>query len=434
MSVTIANSISSAIMAIAVLFIVKIINKSSINLYSKKNLLLLLCLIVMPIFVHNKEYASIYTIIIYTLLIITYKYILNISFTRSVLSCGIIIILIILLEIIGSYILVPFISAEKIRNTWNISIFSNLIYLIILFLIFYKTKFGNWISEFISKIENKKHTRIIVFIILVIIAMSIILYSLTQNFKLNSIFKRNSLIFIIFFLLVIILFSERNSYEKLSSEYDNLFNYVKVFEDWIETEQFIRHEYKNQLAVLRCMTKEKKVKDKIDSIISESINIDNQIINELKDLPNGGLKGLLYYKIIVARNQKINISIDVSKGVSKVLNKLNDYEIKVLSKLIGVYCDNAIEAANETKKKIVSIEIYEYDGIARLVISNSYNKNQDITRRNEKGFSTKGTNRGNGLYFSKKLLSKNKWIEEEQKTIDNFYIVKLIIRNKKISK
>ena len=39
----------------------------------------------------------------------------------------------------------------------------------------------------------------------------------------------------------------------------HLFSYVyKHFEDWIEKEQLNRHEYKNQLAVLRCLTKGKE--------------------------------------------------------------------------------------------------------------------------------------------------------------------------------
>ena len=79
------------------------------------------------------------------------------------------------------------------------------------------------------------------------------------------------------------------------------------------------------------MTKEKKVKDKIDEIISDTINIDNHMINQLKNLPSGGLKGLLYYKIAVARNNDINIEVDVSQDASPVLNALNQDELKIIS-------------------------------------------------------------------------------------------------------
>ena len=82
------------------------------------------------------------------------------------------------------------------------------------------------------------------------------------------------------------------------------------------------------------------------------------MINQLKNLPSGGLKGLLYYKIAVARNNDINIEVDVSQDASPVLNALNQDELKIIFKLIGIYCDNAIEAAKDTKKKIVLIEIW----------------------------------------------------------------------------
>ena len=175
------------------------------------------------------------------------------------------------------------------------------------------------------------------------------------------------------------------------------------------------------------ITNEKDL-DKIDEIINENINIDNEMISQLRYLPNGGFKGLLYYKIIVARNNKVNISVDVSNNVSSELKKLSLEELKIVSNLIGIYCDNAIEAAKETKRKLILIEIYYQNKDINIVISNTFNNKANITNRYQKGFSTKGEGRGIGLYFAKKMLSKNKWIEDQQEIIDNLYIQKIIIR------
>lgn len=435
----IINSISSELMAITGLFIVKLISGSKKTLFNAKDIVLLSCLILLPIFIYNNiEYTYIYTLTIYTVTIITYKYILDMSFTKAAISCGLMILSIIILDFITGGILVSFMSVSTARNTWYISIILNVLYSTIMLVIFNKTKLKVLIPRLIDRVESRRQTKIVVFIILVIIALSTTLYTISINFKLNAIFTRSFLIFIIFFLLVIILFIERNSYDKLCDEYDNLFKYVKVFEDWIENEQLTRHEYKNQLAVLRCMTKEKEVKEKIDSIISGNINIDEQMISQLKYLPSGGFKGLLYYKIAVARNNRINIDVDISADVSTRLKKFNKAELEILSKLIGIYCDNAIEAAKETRKKIVVIEIYEYNKMVHVVISNTFNKKKDISRRYEKGVSTKGPGRGNGLYFANKLISKNKWIEEKQDIIDNFYIQKIsvtkMVQNRKNGK
>ena len=45
----------------------------------------------------------------------------------------------------------------------------------------------------------------------------------------------------------------------------------------------------------------------------------------------------------------------------------------------------------------------------------------------KKGVTSKGTGRGNGLYFAKKILNNNKWITHQRLIVSNFYIQKLII-------
>ena len=48
--------------------------------------------------------------------------------------------------------------------------------------------------------------------------------------------------------------------------------------------------------------------------------------------------------------------------------------------------------------------------------------------RNEKGVSSKGEGRGNGLYFASKLIKENDWLEQKQDIVDRYYIQELIIR------
>lgn len=434
MSVPITKFICCALIAIAGLIVVKNISGSKEKLLSIKSIALMICLIIVPAFMYTTDYNYIYTIIIYLMTIVTYKYVLNISFQKSVISCGILLFSLFLLDFISSVFFAMVISVDQMRNTWYINLSMNILFSIILIIVYNNKKIYRYFENLIDKISQRRQTNIIIFLLLTIIAMSSMAYALANNYNLNAVFTTNFLIFLIFFLLVIILVGEKNSYVKLSDDYENLFNYVKVFEDWIEDEQLIRHEYKNQLAVLRCLTKEKKVKNKIDEIISDTINIDNHMINQLKNLPSGGLKGLLYYKIAVARNNDINIEVDVSHDASPVLNTLNKDELKIISKLIGIYCDNAIEAAKETKKKIVLIEIYEINDVANIVISNTCKENKVLLNRYDKGVSTKGKGRGNGLYFAKKMLTKNTWIEESQEIIDGYYIETLKITKKRKSK
>lgn len=428
MSVPVVKFICLTIMAIMGLFVVRSISDSHEKLITVKNILLMSCLVVLPAVIYDIHYTYIYTITIYFITIITYQQVLNISMIKSTISSGILIVSLFLLDFTTSLVLAPFFSIEQARNLWYVSIISNIAFSTILIMFFNIENVKKVLNSFVEKIENKRQTKFILFFILIIIAMSTLLYTLGNNFKLDAIFTTNYLLFIIFFLLVIFLVNEKNNYEKLSDDYDNLFEYVKVFEEWVEKEQFVRHEYKNQLAIIREMTKGKKVRDKIDSIIEEMINIDSEMIQELGGLPNGGLKGLLYYKIAIAKNNKVNIEVDVSNKVGKLFKKLDENKIRVLSKLIGVYCDNAIEAAAVTAKKIVAIEIYNLEDTINMVISNTFDPNVDISRRYEKGISTKGDKRGNGLYLASKLLRKSNWLSENQKIMDNLYIQRIIIK------
>lgn len=427
MSVPVVKFICSIMMAIVGLIFVKKISGSNAKLLIVRNISLMSCLIILPAVIHHLSYTYIYSIVFYIIVIITYKQLLGISYIRATLSCGIMLVYIAILDFLSMCCVVAFLPIDIARNTWYMNIIINVVFSIILLVTCYKTKLGNVLEKLINKISDKKQTKIVLFFILMLVAMSIVLSISSEKVSISTMFSTNFLLFIILFLLIIILFTERSSYDKLSDEYDSLFEYVKIFEDWIEKERFIRHEYKNQLAVLFAMTKDKKVKEKITSIIDETINIDSAMIQSLSGLPSGGLKGLLYYKIAVAKKRKVNIEIDVNDKIAILFKKLDDNQILILSKLIGVYCDNAIEAAVETRKKMVSIEIYSLDNNINIAISNTFNMKEDITRRNEKGFSTKGQDRGNGLYYAGKILNKNKWIIENQKIVNNIYVEKLLI-------
>lgn len=438
MSAIVTKAICSIMMAVTGLIVVKTISNSEIKLTSIRSISLLLCVIAIPITNYGVEYTYFSTISIYLMTIFAYKYILDIQLTKAFIADSILMIFMLILDYLISLIFSPFGTIDILRKKWYVNILSNIIMSIGLLILFHTDFIKNKISRFVQRIEQRKYINVVIFFIITVVSMSGILYLFFLDCKLDLLFTTNSMILVILFLLTIILIGERNNYDKLFTKYDNLFNYVKVFEDWIENEQLTRHEYKNQLAVLRCMTKEKEVKEKIDSIISGNINIDEQMISQLKYLPSGGFKGLLYYKIAVARNNKINIDVDISADVSTRLKRFNKAGLEILSKLIGIYCDNAIEAAKETRKKIVVIEIYEYNKMVHVVISNTFNKKKDISRRYEKGVSTKGPGRGNGLYFANKLISKNKWIEEKQDIIDNFYIQKIsvtkMVQNRKNGK
>lgn len=394
-----------------------------------QNIILLLILTIIPALLYKVEYQNSYTLITYLLAVVIYKLIFKQNTYKIMLTTGIFLLLVTVGDIIISTVslfIIP--EGPLLRECWYISLIANILVDLLVVILINIRNLQSSLTDFIRKFSTSKYMTTIIFIVAIIVIIMTFVTNFNTMYNRNFSFVINSTIIALMLVITYIFIQERISLNKLTDKYDTLYQYVQTFETWIENEQLNRHEYKNQLAVIRAMTKEKKVKEKIDSLIETTLNLNEDMVESLKYVPNGGLKGLLYYKMALASNQKINITIDVSKKVEKKLKKLKENQIKDLSQLIGIYFDNAIEATNGLRKKQITLEIYVIDSKLHFVISNNFNKKSVIVNNTEKGLSSKGVNRGNGLYFAKKIIDKNKNLSQEQKVINKYYIQKIMLK------
>ena len=99
-----------------------------------------------------------------------------------------------------------------------------------------------------------------------------------------------------------------------------------------------------------------------------------------------------------------------------------------LSQLIGIYFDNAIEAAVDSKKKQVSLEIYKIKNNIFFVITNTYKGKIKLRNVIKKGFTTKGKEHGKGLYFANKITNSSSEFANDTKVIGDYFIQKLEIK------
>lgn len=410
----------------------KILNEKRSQKMSFKTILLLSILIFFSIILYKIQYTNLYTITIFLLNIIVFKKIFKITIQESTIANGLLMLLLFFSDIVTGALFTGIHGINGVRNNYIMFLMTNIIVNLISISLININKLHLQFYKFYKNANSKSKTINLIFIILLIIDFCYLAYNITKANNFNINYFINVLVIVIFLIITYIFIKEQNNYKQLSLEYDSLFNYIQTFEDWIEKEQLNRHEYKNQLAVLRCLTKEKKVKDKIDEILEDDINIEGQAVTSLKNLPKGGIKGLMYYKSAIAQKHKINLTTDVSIESKGILTKLSEKEVRVLCKLIGIYFDNAIEAAIESRKKNLSIEIYELKDRVNFVFSNTFKKHKNMKNINQKGVSSKGEGRGNGLYFASKLIKENKWITQKQEIIDNYYIQELcILKNQK---
>ena len=423
------NFICAFILVLAGFYIIKKITGSNqkISLRVIGYLLLNSSLIAI---VHYLNYSFISLMLNFIINTLTYKGVFKVSLEEAVVQTGILIMYLLIFDTIFVIIQINAIPLKVVQNNILVYLISNILVVLMTYLSIQISFIYKRLRKFYQLLVNKDLRLNMIFIILIIITACGILYSFIINNKFNLRFYTDLTVIASLLIIGIIFIKNKDVYNKLSSEYDILLSSVQNFEDWIEKEQYLRHEYKNQLAILYGISSEKEVKNKIQEIIDQNLDINNDVVKQLSMLPRGDLKGILHYKTIVAQKHKIKLTVDVSIQDNGIINKLDKKEINTLAKLIGIFYDNAIEAAAESKKRIVLLEIYELKGRVNFVISNTFKRNSIINSQHERGISSKGKGRGNGLYFANKILNKNKWIIEKNEIIDNYYVETItVIKN-----
>ena len=406
------------------LVIKKIVNNEE-KVNAKKLLVLIISASVVT-FIHFTLYKSSF-IFNYFINLVTYKMIFKIKTKEAFIATGILMLLIATADISVFPILMIFSSIKTLESNIFVYLISNMSVIALAFIFSKIMYISNLLIKCYKILLNKGIIINIIFIIMVLIGITGSVYSIFIQYGIDSRLICDTLIIIILVIISLIFTSSRDDYNKLSEEYDVLSKYVQNFEEWIEKEQFTRHEYKNQLAVIYALSKERIIKEKISEILNATLNLQAEQIHNLKVLPKGGLKGLMYYKTSIAQNYNIDITINVSIGSNSILHKLSNKKMNELLKILGIYYDNAIEASRESRKKKLLIEIYELESRVNIVISNTYKKSSIIENMSAKGASSKGTGRGNGLYFANKIITDNSWLQEKSEIVDKYYIVTLSI-------
>lgn len=428
MSNILIKVIGGTITSLTGFYIIQKILKSDVKINQIKTILLLAILVSITILSYQVNYYIMTPIITYASMILIYKNIFNLNILKAFIVGGIVLAIMFIADVITASIFMLFVTKEQLRGVFIYAITSNLLVASLSIGISSIKSLSNGVIKFVDKFENYSTKSSIAFMGILIVGLTIMLYYFTINYRFNLEYIINILGMASLFLLMLILVMEKNKYDKLNTEYDSLFEYVQNFEDWIEKEQLNIHESKNQLVTLQSMVKNKKAKDYINTILNETSDFNRNDIEQLKNVPKGGLKGLLYYKILVSQKEGITITTDVSPKVYDEIKKLQIKKLKDLCRLIGIYFDNAIEATKEcNEKKNVSLEMYLLKGKFIIVLMNHIENEVEMKKINSKGISTKGNGRGNGLYFASKIIKNNKCFQSEQNVIRDYYVQKLII-------
>ena len=133
------------------------------------------------------------------------------------------------------------------------------------------------------------------------------------------------------------------------------------------------------------------------------------------------------YNILSSKHKNIvknNINFDFYSAINYKSLSVPSYE---LSKILGILLDNAIDAALLSEEKEITLACKNLkNGFCQITLKNSYiNKDVNIQKIYEKGYSSKKVKSGLGLWEVSKIIEKfpNMMLSTEK---DNDYFTQIL--------
>ena len=271
------------------------------------------------------------------------------------------------------------------------------------------------ISKNIKKINLsiKKNNKDWIYIILIMILM--VLFITFNKYNMQSSLEYYISIVFVVFVVVSFVYVIYNKFQKqaIEEKYNESMEYVLRYEKIINEQGKKNHEYNNQLMVIKgYINKPERLSEYLDEVIGEHKTGQNYTVKQLGFLPDGGVKGLLYHKLSKMEDNNIKYYLYVDQNLKD--KDIESFDLKTyrdLTKLLGVFLDNAIDAALKSEEKEIEVELKDKDDCLLLTISNTYDKNTDINKVGKSGFTTKGVGHGFGLSIVKDIAKTNSEIE-----------------------
>lgn len=327
------------------------------------------------------------TIIFFNILNLNSQHILNIKTFKII--ANILIILNNILLIVMHCTLWKYIK-NKILFLKNSSIIKNFFIIIITFMII--------ISYLIAYEYFNKYFKNKIFIPILILCIFSIYIALSFLYT-NYLFNEN---------LIMLQIKDK--------KYNQLKLYSQSIENLIDDISNFKHDYNNMIFMMNGFLENNdyySLKEYFHkNIFTEDKYYD---ISKLKKIKNSGIKGLLSAKISQILRNNIKVEIEIFNTIDDIY--ISEFD---LCRILGIFLDNALECAKTTSQRLISISfIKDMDTDLNIVILNSCNTTKiNLNSIFKKGYSSKGSNRGIGLFNVRSILNE----KYPHNTILNTYI------------
>ena len=256
----------------------------------------------------------------------------------------------------------------------------------------------------------KKNIKIFIMVILQCFMIFFLFQYINTTTWLTSMEKVLILLSILSFVLLVIFLSVDIFKQFKKIEEDKLRSrYNEVLEEYFEKMRADSHEYKNHLNAIYGVLQVgdyDQIKDLVKGYIQNVSNEDHLI--ELSKINNQLIRALIYSKISYATSIGINFKYYIKSSLKDI--NVSDSELVII---ISNLLNNAIEASSESDDKYVELTLSKknnkYDIMVKNSVNNSVNNGYfiNISEMFNYGYSSKGDERGVGLYNVKNIVQNN---------------------------
>lgn len=232
----------------------------------------------------------------------------------------------------------------------------------------------------------------------------------TSALTFNGIFVITYSLITLSFTLIMIRYIQRDAKAKsMIEQYHNLEHYTDELERMNLQFRAFRHDYIDILTTLSGYIEDNDM-DGLRRTFEEKIaplgNSMNQSIRHLSSLSHikiPELKSLISSKVLYAQSHNIPVCLDITMDIESIPMDIID-----LVRIMGIFFNNAIEDVLSADKTNASLMfgILKEESRITLVLKNSTLADVSILPAiNNLGYSSKGNNRGIGLYNAKEILA-----------------------------
>jgi two-component system sensor histidine kinase AgrC len=391
----------------------KNISNQELKILKFKNILILLLISSLGYFNNYINFSVTRAIVHLLILTLLFYLIFNENIKKTFIKALIIYIVVCICELLLSFVIV-FTVNIYFNNNIIIKLFFSTIVMLFSLLVFESNKVINFSKKTVEYLINKKSSIVNLLFTIFLCSIILLIFKMAVNTTLNT-YVNNILILIIVLVFFIFFIIQYIKTKKAEEKEEILLDFVSKYERILDNDRINKHEILNNLLILKSFKNKntKEYEETLNLIIKEYENKDKNLFVNLYNLP-AGLKGLLYYKVYEMKNFNINVFLNISNKVIPKLEKIDSKNFAKLCKILGIVLDNAKEASENSEDKNIAIDIYKENKKIVIYVENSTKNDVEISKIYEKNYSTKGKDRGLGLYIAKEIVNNSVIFELEQ--------------------